>query len=187
MKSRKELFQCISDIQLSAVMFHGQMMEYFQFIGLHGFKRFHEYRMKKELCERVKLRSYFLKHYGELLCEDGRTAERREVIPDDWKRYRSKDVTKTIVRQATQKAIKEYIEWESYAKEQYEEYAKELLELDCINDYEYVACLIRDTAYELQKAEKMSVKLNGVDYDMLYIQDIQKEMHDRCKKKMGLK
>lgn len=180
----KEVFQRVSDTMLSAVMFHADMMECYRFLGLRGFMRFHECRMKEELCGRTKLRDYYTKHHLELLPDDHTKVARREVIPKDWYKYQSTDVTKAIARQAVQRTMQEYVAWEGYAKKTYQDASKELQDLGWIVDGDYMACVACGTARELAKAEKLMIQFNLVDYDMDYIMEIQRPLHDEYKKKM---
>lgn len=181
----RDAYQKVSDTMLAAVMFHADMMECFRFLGLHGFACLHECRMKEELCERVKLREHYAKCHLMLLEDGADRVTRREVIQKDWYKYRSLDVTKNVAWQAVKKAISEYVAWEGYAHSVYQDAAKGLLDDGYVSDADYMACIADGTAKELQDAEHLQIKLNIVDYDMVYVLDIQERIKEKHKKKIG--
>lgn len=45
-------------------------------------------------------------------------------------------------------------------------------------------CYLEDVQCELKKIYRMCEELNGVGYDLLYIVEIQKRIHDENKEKM---
>ena len=51
-KTPKEIFAEINERFIGAVMMHGQFADYFDFLGLKGFKRMHEYHHIAESLER---------------------------------------------------------------------------------------------------------------------------------------
>lgn len=54
-KTPKEIFAEINERFIGAVMMHGQFADYFDFLGLKGFKRMHEYQHIAESLERRKV------------------------------------------------------------------------------------------------------------------------------------
>ena len=53
-KTPKDIFSEINERFIGAVMMHGQFADYFDFLGLKGFKRMHEYQHIAESLERKK-------------------------------------------------------------------------------------------------------------------------------------
>lgn len=62
-----DVFAKVSDHLIDGMMMHEQMADYYNFLGLDGFKRLHEYHF---LCETISMRRihrYFIDHCNQLL------------------------------------------------------------------------------------------------------------------------
>lgn len=62
-----DVFAKVSDRLIDGMMMHEQMADYYNFLGLDGFKRLHEYH---SLCETISMRRihrYFIDHCNRLL------------------------------------------------------------------------------------------------------------------------
>lgn len=94
----------------------------------------------------------------------------------------------TVKRWEKHKAVEdgfvEYHNWESETKEVYEQYAHTLRENGHVADAMFVECLVEDVSEELKTVECMINDLISTGYDMVYITEIQSEIHDKYKKKM---
>lgn len=53
-----------------------------------------------------------------------------------------------------------------------------------VADAEFVSCLICDVSHELECLEKIYIKLKATDFNMMYIFEIQHDIHEKYKKKM---
>lgn len=71
----------------------------------------------------------------------------------------------------------------SETKEVYEQYAHTLRENGHVADAMFVECLVEDVSEELKTVECMINDLISTGYDMVYITEIQSEIHDKYKKK----
>ena len=69
-------------------------------------------------------------------------------------------------------------------KEVYEQYAHTLREKGHVADAMFVECLVEDVSEELKTVECIINDLISTGYDMVYITEIQSEIHDKYKKKM---
>ena len=107
-KNCKDVFSVINTRQITALMFHDEMADLFDFLGLRGFKRMHEYQYLAESAEHRTLKRYYLNHHGMLLPDE--EIEPVDVIPDDWYQYNRMDVTPAVRKQAVQKAMEQYKE-----------------------------------------------------------------------------
>lgn len=180
-KSIKELYGTVNKRQITALMFHDEMADLFDFLGLKGFKRMHEFQYLSESVGHRLLKRYYLNHHGMLLPDDGVTPV--DVIPDDWYKYTRMDVTPAVRKQAVQKAMEQYKQWETDTKALYETCASYLLAWRNIADYEELCCYIKDVDEELKCLERLYIELQAVEYDMTYIETLQEEYHDRYKEK----
>lgn len=180
--SPEEIFLKIKDRQITALMFHCQMADLFDFLGLMGFKRMHEYQYFTESHEYRGICRYYLNHHNKLLV--GGHPKGPQVIPQEWGQYTRFDVTPQVRKQAVEKAFQEYQEWESETKELYSQYAKDLMSWGDVADSQEVCKLVCDVDYELKTLDRMIIKLKAISYDAIGVIDLQDELHEHYKKKL---
>lgn len=180
-KSCKDVYALINNRQTVALMFHDEMADLFDFLGLRGFKRMHEYQYLSESVEHRKTKRYYLNHHGMLLPDE--EIHSIDVIPDDWYRYDRMDVTPPVLRQSVQRAMEQYKEWETGTKSLYETCAHHLLTWGNTADFNEVSCLVDDVDHELKCLERLCLELKAVDYSIDYIEMVQDSYHDKYKEK----
>lgn len=177
-----QIFQEISKRQITALMFHEEMADYFDFLGLHGFKRLHEYQHLTETVEHRAIKRYYINHHNMLLAEkDG--DYKVAVIPADWYKYQRTEVTPQIRRQAVEKAFTMYADWETETKECYEDYAKSFIQMGAIADFDKINELVKDVDMELKYLHRMMLELKAIAFDEIYIASMQHELHEKYDKK----
>lgn len=105
-------------------MMHDQLADYFDFLGLKGYKRLHEYQHLAESIERRKICKYRIERHGKLI----KNAFSGEVkmIPDSWYSAKSISVGKGTKQKAVEDGFSAYREWEEETKEVYQIYAAAL-------------------------------------------------------------
>lgn len=103
------------------------------------------------------------------------------VIPPTWYNYTRLDINPQLVRQHVESSFDEYRNWEEETKKQLEDYAKALIEMGHIADAEQINRLIQDVSKELQELYSVLVRLKAVDYDIVYILDIQDKIQKKYK------
>ena len=108
---------------------------------------------------------------------------KKEYIPNDWKNYSRFDVNSQLRRQYVEKSMAEYWDWEKETKCYLEGWGKELLVLGMVADFEIIKELVCNVDKELKCLERLILKLKSVDYDHVYITEIQHDIHERYKKK----
>lgn len=180
-KDCKDIYSMVNARQITALMFHDEMADMFDFLGLRGFKRMHEYQYFVESAEHRALKRYYLNHHGKLLPQN--ELEPLEVIPDDWVHYARGDVTPAVRKQAVQRAFDLYHKWERETKELYSECASHLLAWKKVADFNKINSLIKDVDMELKYLERLVLELSSVDYDAAYIAMLQDRCHEKYKKK----
>ena len=180
-KDCKEVFSIINARQITALMFHDQMADLFDFLGLPGFKRMHEYQYLSESAEHRTTKRYYINHHGYLIPDE--EIDPVDVIPDDWYRYNRMEVTSSVRKQAVQKAMEQYKDWECDTKCIYEKCAAYLMAWKQIADFDKVSALVHDVDQELKHLERLCLELKSVDYDCTYIATIQPEYHEMYKEK----
>lgn len=62
-----DVFAKVSDHLIDGMMMHEQMADYYNFLGLDGFKRLHEYHFFCETISMRRIHRYFVDHCNQLL------------------------------------------------------------------------------------------------------------------------
>ena len=175
----EEIYSEIHKRQIAALMFHGQMADYFDFLSLHGYKRLHEYQYYAESIDFRKLSRYYINHHGKLLPEvfEGEI----NMIPSAWLTANRISVGKSTKQKAVEDGFNAYMEWESQTKEAYEKYAKKLRDLGYEADALFIDDLVKDVDHELKCLERIILDLISSGYDMVYIVESQYDLHKKYK------
>lgn len=178
----EEIFAQIKNRQIAALMFHDQMADYFDFLSLHGYKRLHEYQYFDESAEFRKVSRYYINHHGKLISES--FSGEIKVIPDGWLTANRMNVGKGTKQKAVEDGFNEYHAWETETKAVYEKYALKLREIGREADAIFVDKLVKSVDHELKCLDRIILNLISAGYDMIYIVESQKHLHDKYKKKI---
>ena len=180
--SVESIFSEINARMIAALMFHDQMSDYFDFLGMKGYKRLHEYQYFAESLERKKLNQYYINHHNKLIPDtySGKVA----MIPENWQTANRISVGKSTKQKGIEDGFNQYHEWESETKSLYEHYSVKLREMGAVADAIMVEKLVEDVDKELKKLERIIVDLISSGYDMIYITESQQGIHDKHKDKM---
>lgn len=181
--SVESIFSEINARMIAALMLHDQMADYFDFLGMKGYKRLHEYQYFSESMERKKLNQYYINHHNKLIPDiySGQVA----VIPENWITANRISVGKSTKQKGIEEGFHQYHEWESETKSLYEHYASKLREMGAVADAIMVEKLVGDVDQELKKLERIVVDLISSGYDMVYITESQQGLHDKYKEKLS--
>ena len=181
--SVEAIFSEINARMIAALMFHDQMADYFDFLGLKGYKRLHEYQYFAETLERKKLNQYYINHHNKLVPDiyTGQVA----VIPENWQTANRISVGKSTKQKGIEDGFNQYHEWEAETKGLYEHYSSRLREMGAVADAIMVEKLVEDVDNELKKLERIIVDLISSGYDMVYVAESQQMIHDKYKAKMS--
>ncbi len=176
-----EVFKELDGRMLKGIMLHAQLTDYFDFLNLHGFKRWQEYRFFDETAELRGLHRYAINHCNKLIGES--TIENPRMIPQDWGNYTRLQVDSATRKAAVKEAFSKWYEWEKSTKEFYESKFKTLTDNNKIADADKVNCLVCAVDQELKVLTRKMLEYKAVDYDMSYIMYQQPELHEYYKQK----
>lgn len=179
-KTLDEIYNEINSRQIVALMFHRQMADYFDFLGLRGYKRLHEYQYLCESKENLSLSRYYINHHGKILSDNVRGEVK--MIPATWVNANRISVGKSTKQKAVEDGFNAYHSWETETKAVYEKYAAKLRESGYESDAIFVDRFVEDVDKELKNVEHIVIDLISTGYDMIYIVESQKELHDKYKK-----
>lgn len=177
-----EIFSALITRQKKALEFHSQLSIIFRFIGLNGFSRLHECQFYEESKMYNKIIRHFIKTHNKLIRE--LPMESINEIPTDWYNASRDNVTPAIISQYTSKEFQAYVKWETETLMELKKHASDLLELGEVKDFKFVSHMISDVSCELEKAKRLYYKLASTGFDVVYIQEMQTELHDKYKEKM---
>lgn len=180
--SVESTFSEINARMIAALMFHDQMSDYFDFLGMKGYKRLHEYQYFAESLERKKLNQYYINHHNKLIPDiySGQVT----MIPENWQTANRISVGKSTKQKGIEDGFNQYHEWESETKNLYEHYSSRLREMGAVADAIMVEKLVEDVDSELKNLERIIVDLISSGYDMVYITESQQCIHDKYKAKL---
>jgi len=175
-----DIFSELSAHFVRGMMVHSQLASYYDFLSMRGFKRYHEFQFKCDSCNYRKLERFYINHYNKLIME--KQVSDPNIIPDSWYRYTREDVDSDTKKTAVKNAMIEWINWETTTLSKLQK-----AHLDLYDDGEVASAMligefIKDVQKELKCAKRMYLDLSAVDFDLCYILDKQKSIHDKYKK-----
>lgn len=178
----EEIFKKIITHMVEGLMIHDELTNGYDFIGLYGFAKCHEYHYMKESQSYKCLRHYYSIHYHQLLNIEN--VPNPKIIPDGWYKHNTMEVDANTKRQAVKTMMEKWIEWERDTKKLYQEMYHELCglnEIAAANEIKYYICGVDD---ELVHAEKKFIKLESLGYDIGSIINWQQPMYEKFKKEL---
>lgn len=176
----EEIYSELNEHMIKGLMIHEQMANYYDFLGLCGYKRCHEYHYYEENHNFRKLNRYYINHHNKLIPET--RIDNPNIIPESWFKYSRNDVDASTKMNAVKNGMTKWVEWESDTKKLYEKLYQELINIGEIADASMLQCLICDVDKELKIASKQYLKLKSVDYNIGHIIGEQHHLHKKYKK-----
>lgn len=176
-----EIFYEISNHMLEGIMTHQQLANYYDFLGLGGYKRCHEYHFLDEICSYRKVQKYYISHYNKLIPE--RSREFPNLIPTTWYGVLRGDVDSATRTAAIRTGMEKWVTWQRETKRFYEQKYRELLDLGEVAAAHFVGDLLLHTTEELKKAEKYWIRKKAIEYDIKEIfaqQNNESDKYDSC-------
>lgn len=173
----EEIYKELAEHMIKGLMIHDQLADYYDFLGLKGYRKCHEYHYLDEACNYRKLCKYFVNHHNKLIHID--EIDNPEVIPESWYKYTRQDVDSNTKKNAVKTGLRIWVEWERDTKELYEQMYKELIDINEVASACIIKCFVEDVDHELEKAEKYQLYKEAVDYSLSHIIG---EQEDKCKK-----
>lgn len=179
----EEIFSHIAQHMIEGLMTHSQMIDYYAFLGLEGYSKCHEYHYYEENNNYINFCRYYMKHYNRLIVE--KPFNNPGVIPDNWYRFARQDVDMNIRKNSIQVGFETWIRWERETKTLYEQYYKELINLNQTAAAMELKKYIIDVDKELAQAEQKDLSLKMIDYNIYDIMVEQEDVFKKYKKKLA--
>lgn len=178
----KEIYSTIANHMIKGLMIHEELANYYDFLGLEGYKRCHEYHYIEETLNYRSLCRYFINHHN-MLIPDTRV-DTPDIIPESWYSHTRDDVDPSTKKNAIKLGLEKWVNWEKETKDLYQRMYKELIEIGEVASACKVKEFIHGVDYELKKAERYWLNKEATSYDMVQIIEEQKAKHKKYKKKM---
>ena len=179
----EEIFNKLASHMVEGIMYHDDFAKAYDFLGLRGYARCHDYHHIEEECGYRCLSHYYATHYFKLLQLEPLTQP--SIIPESWYKYSTQAVDSGTKRNAVKELMNKWVEWEKSTKQLYQEMRQELTTMGEIAAAIRLDEYICDVSSELHNAEKMLLRLEAINYDLVAIMDLQDKLHKKYKKKIG--
>ena len=176
-----EVFTKIDTHMKTGMILHDQLANYYDFLGLMGFKRIHEYHFLREAVSMRGLNRYVINHHN-MLIDDGEM-HIESAIPQAWHKSTRRDVGISTKRSAVKSGMEMWTDWERKTKKLYEECYCALCEAGEIAASRKIRQLVTDVDMELKEADRLALKMQAIDYDMQTMILMQDELHECYREK----
>jgi hypothetical protein len=180
MREVNEIFTDISAHMIEGLMLHNDLADYFDFLGLMGFKRIHEYQYLSESAEMRGVHRYYINHFNKLL--KTKEIEKTDYIQKSMYDYTRFDISISAKENAVKDCMEIWRDWERKSKSFYEECYYELCEMKEIAAACKVKKLVCDVDEELKRAVRLHIKLYGMKFDLTSMMILQDDIHEKYKK-----
>ena len=178
-----EIYTEISTHMLNGVMIHESMANYYDFLGLKGYSKCHEYHYLSELNEQRKINSYYINHYNKLI--ENKAIAQPDIIPNNWYNHVRQDVDFNTKINAIKNGFTKWVKWENDTKKFYEKMYIELMNINEITSAIRIKELIYDVDEELKDAENEFLNIETIDYDLSQIISEQELLYNKFNKKIS--
>ena len=179
----EEIFGKLSSHMIKGMMIHEHFANYYDFLGLEGYKVCHEYHFLEETLSYRKLCCYYIAHHNKLIPDD--RIEPPDIVPSKWYKHVRQDVDPTTRQNGVRSGLSKWVEWETEKKKLYEEMYKELMALGQVADALFVSELICDVSEELAGATRDHLNKEATSYNMSDIINEQEFIRHKCEKKIA--
>ena len=176
-----DVFAKVSDHLIDGMMMHGQTADHYDFLGLEGLKRPHEYHFIRETISMRRIHRYSIDHCNRLL--PVANTKHIDVIPVEWSNFTRQAVESETKSKAVEAGMREWCEWEHETKELYAKSAKDPYDAGEVAAAHMICELVRDVDDECEYADRSAPSLSAVDYDMRVIVPMRHGLHEKYGKK----
>ena len=180
--THEQIFNEILDHMMEGITLHHELVCAYDFLGLYGFSKCHEYHYFAENKGFEHLLHYYSTRYHKLIRVNFNQKE--SIIPENWYKYTTMAVDVNTKRQAIKTMIEKWVTWERETKTLYQNMYKELVNIGEIASANELNKYICDVDDELKHAEKKLIKLETVGYDINAIIGWQDNMDKKFNKEL---
>lgn len=181
----EEIVSLVAQRLLQGSMNHQQFCDYYSFLGLEGYKFFHEYHFLEQTINYKDFTNYYMQHYDRLVSKfsiDSLTSI--SIVPDNWYNYTRQDVDLNTKRNAIKNGLQKYSNWEKETKKFLEDMYVEANNIHEIGIAIQIKKCIIEVDKEIKKAEKCLLEIKSTDFDLPTVISKQDFLIKKYKKKI---
>lgn len=160
-----DCFRVAVNNMIEGTMFHNQMIQYFEYLGLSGFSKLQCIRFRDENSEMVCLQRYVIRTYGVVVGESN--PDSRSYIPQEW----GEKLRETIVdgSEYVKFGVETWKDWEERSKKKYNSVYFDLCDLRDAGGSERILKVVKETEKELHFVYDIMCKLRNCNYDSVSV------------------
>ena len=159
-----DIFANLSQHMVQGIMFHEDMVDYYNFLNLPGYAACHCWHAASESKARRELRKWHIRHCGMLVPYHTNTGE--DNIPASWYKYTQIDVSPSDIQNAVKSGLEKWVDWEKQTKALYENAYSSLLQEGHIAAACFVKDLILDVSEEYATAYQYLLNKRACSFDI---------------------
>ena len=181
----EQICKLIAQRLLQGCMNHEQFANYYDFLGLKGYKLFHEYHFFEQMHGYRDFISYYIQHENKLIPDySSDSLISFSILPNNWYGYNREDMDITTRRNAIKSGLEKYLHWEQQTKKFLEDMYTQAIQQGfvaiAIKIKEYI-CSVDD---EIKQINYTYLEMKATDYDLPTIISKQDYLIKKYKKKL---
>lgn len=158
-----DVFKDVIRNMVEGTMFHNQMIQYFEYLGLSGFAELQKIRFEDENNEMVKLQRYIVEVYG--LVVGDINPDSRNYIPQEWSENLRENLENGQIWEYVKFGVETWKDWESNSRGLYGRAYFDLSDLRDAGGSERIMEVVRETEKEMRFAYELMCLLRGAYYN----------------------
>lgn len=176
------IFSELSSHMIKGIMIHDELCNYFDILGLKGYRACQEYHFIEESMSFRRLNKCYIENEYMLISKTNPSFD--GVIPNSMYKQNKQSISQNEKRASVKEMFSQWVNWETETKELYEKAYTSLMELEEIYMASIVMDLVCDVSKELNKAKSYLLNLKAVDFSINYIIEQQEELYKKYNKKI---
>ncbi len=183
----EEICKLIAQRLLQGCMNHQQFTNYYDFLGLEGYKLCHEYHFFEQLHSYRQFISYYIKFYDKLthsFPSESLTSSSFSIVPENWYNYTRMDVQVATRRNAVKSGLEKYVRWEEQTLNFFQDMYLQTTQQGFIDIALHIKQFILSVEDQIKKAKKELLEIKSTDYDLPTIVAKQESLIKKYQKKM---
>ena len=181
----EEICKLIAQRLLQGCMNHEQFANYYQFLGLEGYKLFHEYHFFEQMFGYREFITYYIQHQDKLIPDyssDSLTSF--TILPSNWYDYKREDMDVNTRRTAVKSGLEKYVIWEEETKKFLEDMYTQSVQQGYVSIAIQIKKYICSVEDEIEKAKQARLEIKATEYDLPTIVSKQQHLIKKYKKKL---
>ena len=181
----EEICKLIAQRLLQGCMNHEQFANYYDFIGLKGYKLFLFYYFFEQMHGYRQFMTYYIQHQDRLISDyTSESLTSFSILPSNWYDYKREDMDVNTRRSAVKSGIEKYVRWEEDTKKFLEDMYTQAIQQGFVAIGIQIKKYICSVEQEIEKAKITYLELKATDYDMPTIVSKQQGLIKKYKKKL---